>query len=145
MTTWTLRSASPAKTRCDTVVVGVLSDGSRPRLAPGGDDVASALEQSGYTVLRNQHRTLTVRGAPLHVVGVDDPVTRKDDIAASFDGVPEAGTRLVLCHCPEKAGELLSPPDVELVLQFSGEGRKAELAARTPAGASWLSSLRFSS
>jgi tRNA threonylcarbamoyladenosine biosynthesis protein TsaE len=46
---------------------------------------------------------------------------------------------------PEKAGELLSPPDVELVLQFSGEGRKAELAARTPAGASWLSSLRFSS
>lgn len=41
MTTWTLRNASPAKTRCDAVVVGVLS-GSAPRLAPGGDDVASA-------------------------------------------------------------------------------------------------------
>lgn len=73
---------------------------------PGGDDVAAALEQSGYTVLRNQHRTLSVRGAPLHVVGVDDPVTRKDDIGASFEGVPDGGTRLVLCHCPEKADEL---------------------------------------
>jgi leucyl aminopeptidase len=42
VTTWTLRSASPAKTRCDTVVVGVLSEKSRPRLAPGADDVADA-------------------------------------------------------------------------------------------------------
>jgi tRNA threonylcarbamoyladenosine biosynthesis protein TsaE len=46
---------------------------------------------------------------------------------------------------PEKAGELLAAPDLELRLQFAGEGRKASLHARTPAGASWLSSLRFSS
>ena len=46
---------------------------------------------------------------------------------------------------PEKAGEVLPPPDLEVALQFSGEGRKASLAARTAAGASWLSSLRFSS
>lgn len=39
MTTFTLRSASPAKTRAEAVVVGVLADG---RLAPGAEDVAKA-------------------------------------------------------------------------------------------------------
>lgn len=42
---------------------------------------------------------------------------------------------------PEKAGDLLAPPDVDALLQFSGEGRKARLEARSAAGASWLSSL----
>jgi tRNA threonylcarbamoyladenosine biosynthesis protein TsaE len=45
---------------------------------------------------------------------------------------------------PEKAGELLAPPDLDVLLQFSGEARKASLQARSPAGESWLSSLRFS-
>ncbi|WP_139983992.1 leucyl aminopeptidase [Nocardioides litoris] len=42
MTSWTLRSASPAKTRSDAVVVGVVDEGGTPRLAPGADDVAGA-------------------------------------------------------------------------------------------------------
>ena len=43
---------------------------------------------------------------------------------------------------PERAGPELSPPDVEVRLEMAGEGRRASLTARTPAGASWLSSLR---
>ena len=39
MTTFALRTASPAKTRAEAVVVGVLPDG---KLAPGAEDVASA-------------------------------------------------------------------------------------------------------
>ena len=42
MTTYTLRSANPAKTRCDAVVVGVLQSPKGPQLADGADDVASA-------------------------------------------------------------------------------------------------------
>lgn len=71
-----------------------------------GGEVAAALESSGYTVLRNQHLTVDVGGAPLHVIGIDDPVTRKDDLAAAFADLPDGGTRLVLCHCPEMVGEL---------------------------------------
>ncbi|MFT4287591.1 leucyl aminopeptidase [Nocardioides sp.] len=41
--TYSLRTASPAKTRAEAVVVGVLQDGSSPRLAPGAEDVAEAL------------------------------------------------------------------------------------------------------
>ncbi|MDF3009214.1 MAG: tRNA ((37)-N6)-threonylcarbamoyltransferase complex ATPase subunit type 1 TsaE [Burkholderiales bacterium] len=44
---------------------------------------------------------------------------------------------------PERAAPDLAPPDLELTLEFAGEGRQARIEARTPAGASWLSSLRF--
>ena len=43
MTTYTLRSANPAKTRCDAVVVGVVQAGKGRRGSPpGGEDVATA-------------------------------------------------------------------------------------------------------
>jgi tRNA threonylcarbamoyladenosine biosynthesis protein TsaE len=45
---------------------------------------------------------------------------------------------------PERA-EALSLPDLELRLEFSGEGRHAALRAHSAAGEAWLSSLQFSS
>jgi leucyl aminopeptidase len=41
-TSYTLRNASPAKSRADVVVVGVVSTGKGPQVAPGGEDVAKA-------------------------------------------------------------------------------------------------------
>ena len=45
---------------------------------------------------------------------------------------------------PEKVGDLLSPPDLHIRLEFDGDVRRANLEARSPAGEAWLSSLRFS-
>jgi leucyl aminopeptidase len=42
VTTYHLRTASPAKTRADAVVVGILKHDKGPRIAPGGEDVAKA-------------------------------------------------------------------------------------------------------
>ncbi len=42
MTTYTLRNASPAKTRADAVVVGVVRTSKGPAIADGGADVAAA-------------------------------------------------------------------------------------------------------
>ena len=42
---------------------------------------------------------------------------------------------------PERAGDLLAPPDVEIRLEIAGEARRALLESCTAAGASWLSSL----
>jgi leucyl aminopeptidase len=42
VTTYTLRTANPAKTRCDAVVVGVVQVGKGLVVAPGGEDVAKA-------------------------------------------------------------------------------------------------------
>jgi len=42
---------------------------------------------------------------------------------------------------PERAGDLLAPPDLRIRLEIDGETRRALIEACTPAGASWLSSL----
>lgn len=68
--------------------------------------VTDALTHHGYDVLKNRHTTLEVRGAPLHLVGIDDPVTRHDDAGAAFAGVGP-GTAIALSHDPELAPTLI--------------------------------------
>lgn len=51
---------------------------------------------------------------------------------------------LCVVEWPEKAGELLSPPDLRIRLEFEGDARRARLEAFSRAGEAWLSSLRFS-
>lgn len=45
---------------------------------------------------------------------------------------------------PERAGGLLSPPDLDICLLFDGEARRARVDAGSETGKAWLSSLRFS-
>ena len=66
MTTFALRSASPAKTRADAVVVGVMAGGQRPSVAPGGEDVAKAYGRKFAPLLA----TLAVTGKAGEVVKV---------------------------------------------------------------------------
>ncbi|WP_182526562.1 leucyl aminopeptidase [Nocardioides dongkuii] len=66
MTSYTLRNASPAKTRADAVVVGVLQGADGATLADGGDDVAKAYGRK----LRPLLATLGVTGKAGEVVKV---------------------------------------------------------------------------
>jgi uncharacterized protein len=79
--------------------------------------VRRKLEGMGYTVLQNRHTQTQVRGVALSIVGVDDGVTHRDDVAASLAGVPSKGSRLVLAHAPRTLDKL--PPDAGLPC-FSG-------------------------
>ena len=96
----------------------------------------------------------SANGAPLHVIGIDDPVTRRHDIAAAFADLPEGGTRLALCHCPERALEL-SARGAHLVLSghthggqinvhgitdrlFRSVGKRYFGAGLYPIGGAWL-------
>jgi predicted MPP superfamily phosphohydrolase len=67
----------------------------------GAEGVAGEMRKNGYDVLRNQHTTLRVRGAPFTIVGVDDAVTKHHDVDRSFRGTRRHGSRLCLTHCPE--------------------------------------------
>jgi predicted MPP superfamily phosphohydrolase len=71
-----------------------------------GRGVAASLEKNSYEVLRNQHTVVQLNGAPLQLVGVDDPVTRHDDPDAAFKGTVEKHTKVVLCHAPDAAPPL---------------------------------------
>ncbi|HET6612091.1 MAG TPA: metallophosphoesterase [Kofleriaceae bacterium] len=68
--------------------------------------VERGLRGLGYAVLKNRHVTHAVGGAAIHIIGIDDPVTRHHDLEAAFAGVPDGGTRLVLSHCPTQADAL---------------------------------------
>src|SRR2546421_5507586 len=48
---------------------------------------------------------------------------------------------LCVIEWPERAAGLLAPPDLEVVLEYAGEARRAALKAYTPSGMDWLSSL----
>lgn len=71
----------------------------------GAEDVAHEIKHNGYDLLRNQHTTMHVRGAPLTIIGLDDAVTEHHDHGRAFHGVRPRGTRLCLSHCPEEGPE----------------------------------------
>ena len=86
-----------------------------------GGGVRRALEKNGYEVLRNQTTVANVRGAPLAIVGVDDPVTRHDDLDLAFAGAPTGVTRVVLCHAPDR-GPKIAERGADLVLSGHTHG-----------------------
>ena len=85
------------------------------------DGVRGVLERNGYEVLRNESTVAEVRGAPLAIVGVDDPVTRHDDLDAAFAGAPDGVTKLVLCHLADR-GPKLAQRGGDLVLSGHTHG-----------------------
>src|SRR5438105_13278584 len=44
---------------------------------------------------------------------------------------------------PERAGDLLPPPDLSVRLEYEGEARRAHIEAHSDAGTGWLRSLSF--
>src|SRR5262249_37086055 len=66
--------------------------------------IARTLERLGYRVLRNQHATVEIGGAPVHLVGIDDAITGHHDLARAFRSVPQSGgTTIALTHAPNLA------------------------------------------
>jgi tRNA threonylcarbamoyladenosine biosynthesis protein TsaE len=49
-----------------------------------------------------------------------------------------------LVEWPERAGDLLAPPDLAVTLEFQGPARRASFDPHTAAGSSWLSQGSFS-
>ena len=79
--------------------------------------VKSALEEAGCSVLENESVAAQVRGRPLWIVGVDDEVTKHDDVPRAFRDVPQDVPALVLAHSPKTADDL---PESRSLACFSG-------------------------
>ncbi|RKG85532.1 metallophosphoesterase [Corallococcus terminator] len=87
----------------------------------------AGFEDLGYTVLQNEHRVVHVKGAPVTVLGIDDGLTRMDDVEATFRGAPTSGTRLVLAHTPPTVEKL---PSHAGLVQFSGHTHGGQFIVR---------------
>jgi uncharacterized protein len=80
--------------------------------------VRAQLERANYTVMQNEHRTLTVRERALHLIGVDDLRSGNANVERAMSEVPRlGGTRLALAHVPNTAD--LLPADAGIAC-FSG-------------------------
>ncbi|GIW41243.1 MAG: hypothetical protein KatS3mg076_1820 [Candidatus Binatia bacterium] len=75
----------------------------------GPDEVARALERhTSFVPLRNERRTLLVRGVPVHVLGLDDlgrdwcrGVSFHPALARLLEDLPEEGVSILLSHRPD--------------------------------------------
>jgi predicted MPP superfamily phosphohydrolase len=90
-----------------------------------GEELAAALERQGLTVLRNRGQTLTRGAARLHVAGVDDTWTRRDDVARALADRPAGVPTVLLAHDPNLFPQAVAA-GVELTL--SGHTHGGQLA-----------------
>jgi uncharacterized protein len=92
----------------------VVFRGLKPRLGtlavPGNGDyrfgvpiteIADGLREVGVRLLRNESVTLAQDGGALHIMGVDDPHRRLDDLDQAESLVAVGGFRLLLAHSPD--------------------------------------------
>ncbi len=96
----------------------------------GAEAVERALVSAGIDVLRNEHRTVLLRGAPLHVVGIDDGSTRHADIERAFASVPADGLRVALTHDPRQA-DRAAPLGAALILAGHTHGGQVNVPVIT--------------
>lgn len=68
--------------------------------------VISSLTKAGCRVLINESLKLNIRGKPFFVIGIDDPITGKENIQKSFASVNEAGTQIVISHSGDISNEI---------------------------------------
>lgn len=95
------------------------------------DGAAVSLDKLGYGVLRNENTTLTLRGAPFTVVGIDDLWTRTADPVRAMKGAP-GGSRLYLAHVPKTAEHLAIWGKPMLVLSGHTHGGQVNIPVIMP-------------
>lgn len=72
----------------------------------GGPEVRRALQRAGAEVLDNAHTTITLRGQPLQLVGLDDAYTGHADVERATRGLRHDQPALGLSHIAEEADRL---------------------------------------
>jgi len=93
----------------------------------GAEEVCHALRRGGVEILRNQHTTVTVRGQPLQIVGLDDAYTGHAHHELAVAGLRRDLPALALSHIAEEADRLW-PYGIPLVLSGHTHGGQITLA-----------------
>jgi predicted MPP superfamily phosphohydrolase len=82
-------------------------------------EMPAALEQKGFTVLRDERTRVTIKGEPLEIAGLRFWTRRPSELARVLNGT--SGTTLLLAHDPRRLVEAAAF-DVQLVLSGHTHG-----------------------
>lgn len=93
----------------------------------GGPEVRAALQRAGAEVLDNVHTTITLRGQPLQVLGLDDAYTGHADVERAIRGLNPQLPTIGLSHIAEEADRLWAA-GVPLVLSGHTHAGQVTLA-----------------
>ncbi|MCL4506837.1 MAG: metallophosphoesterase [Chloroflexi bacterium] len=80
---------------------------------------------AGIQILFNERRILSVRGTPLHVVGVDDVWEQKADLSTALRGLPRDAPAILLAHEPDFADRAAAAHP--FILQVSGHSHGGQV------------------
>jgi uncharacterized protein len=71
------------------------------RLKMSMSQLSEALGPAGVRFLLNEHVSLSVHGAPVHIIGVEDPYLEYDDLKLAMAGIADTGLKVLLAHSPD--------------------------------------------
>lgn len=77
--------------------------GNRDYQGRRSEPLIAFLEDTGWQVLRNENRRLP-GSARAWMVGIDDPVSGRDDVERAVAGIPDEAFRLFVAHSPDVIG-----------------------------------------
>ncbi|MFC0522227.1 metallophosphoesterase [Pontibacillus salicampi] len=81
----------------------------------GTDLIATYMEKGGFTLLQNQHKTLTYNGEEFIVSGLDDVMLGKPDISRALPPQAAHTFTMLLCHEPDYVEHIKGEPfDIQL-------------------------------
>ena len=98
------------------------------------EEGAAALEAAGVRVLRNSSVFVRHPIGRIHIAGIDDPVTGRDNLARAMRRVPRRDFCILLSHSPEIVASL-GNWDVDMVLAGHTHGGQVRLPL---IGAIWM-------
>jgi uncharacterized protein len=110
-------------------IFAVLGNHDLPFTGNPEPGVAAALHAAfagrDFTLLRNSRHTLTVRGVPLHVAGVDDVRRGNPDLAPIVNDLPRDEAAILLAHEPDYAD--IAAARHPFILQLSGHSHGGQV------------------
>ena len=79
---------------------------NKSRIRP--ERLRAVYEAKDCALLVNESVQVDAGTLPIHAVGLDNSVNGDPDLAAALDGLPDAGARLYLAHCPAQREHILA-------------------------------------
>jgi predicted MPP superfamily phosphohydrolase len=95
--------------------------------SPHPEVVSGALKENGILLLRNQAKAVEKDGARIWVGGIDDALEGRPDLDATFAGIPQTETRILLAHEPDFANEVDAAYRVDLQLSGHSHGGQVRI------------------